>query len=173
VRLRMSSPVWGRVEFFADSGGGFSGAECFERVDCRGTLALDVFAHFPRPVRAVRFDPLDRAGEFRLDSFRVEPVPRPRLFLHGLRRRWQSGAGLPRSSYQRPGGSNIDATYEAWRHGKRLTDAERTRLRAGATTPLISILLPVGRGSAADVRRSVASVNGQIGGRWDLHVVGG
>jgi glycosyltransferase involved in cell wall biosynthesis len=195
VRLKMASQVWGRVEFFADTGDGFLGAECFERADCRGRLDLDFFTHFPRPIRGIRLDPLDRAGEFRLEGLRVDPVPVPRAVAQVLRNRigagrpqWQAVRDglrwlfgrcaesllqeLPRASLVQPVGADMNAAYAAWRRGRALTVVERQRLRAAAaamtSAPLLSLLMPLSGAGVAEIQDTLASVQRQLYPNWEL-----
>jgi GT2 family glycosyltransferase len=74
IRLRMTSTARGKLEIYADSGGGFVPGSCIERAEVWDEVAKDFFVRLPGPVRAIRFDPLDTAGEFRLLEFRVDPV---------------------------------------------------------------------------------------------------
>ena len=79
IRLKMTSQVQGRVEFFVDTGHGFNSAECIERIIIGNGIDQDSYVQLPLPVRAVRLDPLDVEGEFHLQELRVEPVPAPRI----------------------------------------------------------------------------------------------
>src|SRR5262249_23240092 len=124
--------------------------------------------------RGIRFDPLDREGEFRLEGLRVVPVSPVGAWLRSLRSVPAVTAGAHPWDGRQPYG-DIDATYQAWLRRRRLTDADRTRLRTEAATagPTVSILMSVGRQPAADVRRSLACVLNQISERWQLCVAVG
>jgi GT2 family glycosyltransferase len=160
----MTSTVPARVELYGDSGNGFNMSERIDRVECPGVLGRDFFVRLPRPVRAVRFDPLDREGEFRLHHLRVEPVPRwctlPHAFraklrqFHSLRNAaralWRGVRlllqgdfgrftykllqGLHGAAFADPGHYNRNANYEAWRRRRRPTVKVRDRWRAEAAS---------------------------------------
>ncbi|HEV2948661.1 MAG TPA: glycosyltransferase [Gemmataceae bacterium] len=159
IRLKMTSQVQGRVEFFVDTGHGFNSAECIERIIIGNGIDQDSYVQLPLPVRAVRLDPLDVEGEFHLQELRVEPVPAPRilaracvskakvLWEHGLL--WKSlgrglllllrgqlpqfreklQKGLAGPSYEAPEWYDANKAYEVWRKFHRLTDADRERKR--------------------------------------------
>jgi len=76
IRLKMTSSARGKLEIYADAGAGFTADTCIERAEVWNDVANDFFVHLPAPVRAIRFDPLDATGEFRVLDFRVEPVTR-------------------------------------------------------------------------------------------------
>jgi GT2 family glycosyltransferase len=159
IRLKMTSPVQGRVEVYADTGEGFSPAACVERLNLgREGVDRDFFVYFPRPVRAVRLDPLDVEGEFRLELFKVQAVPAPvalaracagklallwkhRRLGRSLRRglallltgRFRQvlqrlAGGLEQPAYLAPERHQVQA-YEVWQRHHRLTDADRSRMR--------------------------------------------
>jgi GT2 family glycosyltransferase len=75
IRLKMTSSARGKLEIYADAGAGFTAETCIERAEVWSDVANDFFVHLPAPVRAIRFDPLDTAGEFRVLDFRIDPVP--------------------------------------------------------------------------------------------------
>jgi GT2 family glycosyltransferase len=162
IRLRMACPDRARVEIRIDTGGGWDAAECVERVDFRGTLDRDFFVRFPRPIHGVRLDPLDAEGQFRLETFQVQPLTGPRLVTHALRsklklllghgRTWRAlanGLGLlargrlgclrqkllhalKGPSSLAPPLEDAQQAYEAWRRRRQLTGADRERMQAEA-----------------------------------------
>src|SRR5439155_25479239 len=159
IRLKMTSEVQGRLEIFVDTGHGFSSAECIERVIIGHGIDQDSYVRLALPVRAVRIDPLDVEGEFRLQELRVEPVPGPVALLRAARSKakvlWQYGIlwrslgrglllllrgqlpqfrqkldkALPGSSYESPEWYDANKAYEVWRRLHQLTDADRERMR--------------------------------------------
>jgi GT2 family glycosyltransferase/predicted SAM-dependent methyltransferase len=159
IRLKMTSQVQGRVEFFVDTGHGFNSAECIERIIIGHGVDQDSYIQLPLPVRAVRLDPLDVEGEFHLQELLVEPVPTPRilakaclskaklLWEHGLL--WKSlgrglllllrgqlpqfreklQKGLAGPSYEAPEWYDANKAYEVWQKFHRLTDTDREQMR--------------------------------------------
>jgi GT2 family glycosyltransferase/SAM-dependent methyltransferase len=159
IRLKMTSQVQGRVEFFVDTGHGFNSAECIERIIIGNGVDQDSYVQLPLPVRAVRLDPLDVEGEFHLQELQVEPVPAPRILAracfskakllleHGLL--WKSlgrglllllrgqlpqfreklQKGLAGPSYEAPEWYDANKAYEVWQKFHRLTDTDRERMR--------------------------------------------
>ena len=77
VRLKMTSTVRGRLSLHVGGTEGEPPAECIERTDVYESLSHQFYVHFPEPVRAVRLDPLDGPGRFRLENFCIEPVLTP------------------------------------------------------------------------------------------------
>jgi GT2 family glycosyltransferase len=161
-RLKLSSPAQGRVELYADTGEGFTPAACVERLNIGpGGVDREFFTHFAGPVRAVRLDPLDVEGEFRLELFQAQAVPWPvalaracagKLTLlcrhHRLGRSLRRGlvllltgrlrqvlqrlaGGLAQPLFMPPERHQVQA-YRYWQQHHRLTDADRTRMREEA-----------------------------------------
>ncbi|HEV8061231.1 MAG TPA: glycosyltransferase family 2 protein, partial [Gemmataceae bacterium] len=87
VRLQMRSSVQGRLEIHADTGFGFHEEGCLERIEIRRTVQRDFYIYLDRPACALRLDPLDVEGEFRIKQFSVEHVPGPKAFFGGLGRK--------------------------------------------------------------------------------------
>jgi GT2 family glycosyltransferase len=156
----MYSDARARLELLADTGTGFHAGECIERTSFRGQLDRDFFVNLPRAVRGFRLDPLDTAGEFRLNQFEIRRVSRFSLLGRAL---WstfqQAGTGTQavvgfwqclkllvtghgRELKQRlleqvdgpsalaPPPYDPKGAYEAWRRAQRWTDADRARARA-------------------------------------------
>jgi GT2 family glycosyltransferase len=160
VRLRLSSEVRGYLELYADFGDGFQPTGCIERAETHDDVALDFHVRLLRPVRAVRFDPLDGPGRFRLKELRVDPLPAPaalwkalgsklqllqahglvgRCLFRGLRMlmRGELGVfyhklfrGLSAPTLTGPDFANLNADYQEWRRRRRPTVADRQRMAA-------------------------------------------
>src|SRR5204863_9118578 len=100
---------------------------------CRGSATLDQVIRLPRPVRGIRFDPLDTVGDFRVVQLRMQPVS----FVEGLRlaggRKWRQWKGILRTSDAAYQTTEQDLVYQAWRQRHALTEVDRARLRAEAT----------------------------------------
>jgi GT2 family glycosyltransferase len=162
IRLRLSGPAHARAELFTDSGSGFNAGERVELFFWNRLLCDDVYLYLPRPIFAMRLDPLEGPGEFRLEEFSVTPVSGPRAAVHALARKVEllraynctgralaKGAGLLArgqvgevwrrffkglSDWQRLGVNRDVAgdAYAAWRKRHALTDADREALKAEA-----------------------------------------
>lgn len=206
IHFRMSSAGRARVEIRVDTGQGFHAAECVERTSFTGSVEQLFFVTVPRPVYGFRFDPLDMEGEFRLETLSIRPVTRigllGRAVWAALRQaRWESSAAaaLRKSlkllltgrvgevkkqllrnirgpSPQAPPVQDPDQIYQVWRQRRRLTDADRSRLRVEAAAlpgaPRISVLLPVPAHPVADLRPTLASVLRQLYPGWELCIAG-
>src|SRR5205823_12588353 len=170
IQLRMTSNCSGRVELFADFGDGFHVSECLQRIDCRGSATLDQVIRLPRPVRGIRFDPLDTAGDFRVIRLRMQPVS----FVEAVRlagdrkwRQWKGILGTSDAAYQM---TEQDLVYQAWRQRHAVTEVDRAPLRAEATAltnaPLISVLVPAD--DDRGLERSLKSVLGQTYPHWQI-----
>src|SRR5258707_14133190 len=83
----MRSSVQSGLEIHADTGFGFRDDGCLERVELRRVVRRDFYVYLDRPACALRLDPLDMEGEFRLEEFSVEHVPGPKAFLGAMGRK--------------------------------------------------------------------------------------
>lgn len=172
LQLEMTSSTWGQSILLADFGDGFCASECLQRIDCRGSIKLDLVLRLPRPVRGFRFDPLDSRGDFQLQRLRIQPISwrdQLRSFLVELWRA-QRTSSRTRVDFRI---AEHDA-YEEWRDRHALTDVDRNHIRAvaAATTspsvPLISVLLPLLETTVSAAQVSIASVLGQLTPHWQL-----
>jgi O-antigen biosynthesis protein len=164
IRLEMSGYVRGRAELYADTGEGFSPESCLERMTWNGPLRDEIFIFVRKPVFAIRFDPLDCAGNFRLIEFQVESIPPIAAFIEAFARKlkllWNYHCtgrvllrglkmlcrgqfrqvfehilqGLPDSRRLDAGGHREKAAYTEWRKQHALTEEDLQRLRAEAET---------------------------------------
>lgn len=158
LRLKLNSSVQARFEVYIDPEKGTHQPECIGRTDIRSTVEGDFYLYVPREVTAMRFDPIDVAGEFHLETFEVKPVAGPvallravggklrqlraharpsralrraaRLLLHGDMKEFGHRLfhGLRRPTFTGPGQYDEQAEYEAWRRRRLLTDAHRERI---------------------------------------------
>jgi glycosyltransferase involved in cell wall biosynthesis len=87
IRLRMASDVVGRFGLYVLPAADVGSPECLERSEVLGWLERELYVRLPRPALGVRFDPLDRAGGFRLEQFEVTHVPGPAAAWLALRRK--------------------------------------------------------------------------------------
>ncbi len=133
---------------------------------------LDRWYSFPRGVRTLRIRPLDRPGRFRIAQFRLKAAP-------PLRRLWHALTGTA-GPFAGPT-ELVDLTprvppdpYEIWCSYRRLTDADRARLRGAAHNisdpPLFSILLPIYNTPEPLLRDTLDSVLRQTYPHWELCV---
>jgi glycosyltransferase involved in cell wall biosynthesis len=159
IRLKMTSPVQGRLDIYVDSGQGFTPAGCIERLTVSDGIDKDFFVHLPSPIRAMRIEPLDVEGEFRLEELRVRPVSRPMALWHAFASkvkllyqhsqltkslgrgllmvlRGQLGKfrtnyfkGLEGPTLQSTGCYDVNKAYELWRKHWHLTEAGRQQMR--------------------------------------------
>jgi len=162
IELHLSGQSRGRSEIHIDTGSGFHAGECLERFCWSELLRDELFVRLPRPVRAIRLDPVDCAGQFCIEKFTVRPVPGPQALMQamlrklkllsayrcfgasllrglGLLARGQFGKvfgkifkGLPDSRRLDADGDAARAAYAAWRRQRELTDADRAKLRQEA-----------------------------------------
>jgi GT2 family glycosyltransferase len=173
IRLQMTSAVPGRVEILVDTGRGWDDAECVERTAIARTLDLDFFVRLPRPASAIRLDPLDCEGEFRVQRLEIIPVPAPVALGHAVwtklnlllrhhrtgRALWNGLGLLLRGRLGRIGqkihealkGPSVlapppedpQSAYEQWRRNHVPGRRERARLRAQAATIVPAPLISV------------------------------
>jgi GT2 family glycosyltransferase len=152
------------LEIYADFGDGFRPETCIDRSPVEANTQRTRFLHLPRPVRALRLDPLSAPGRFRLDRFDVRTLPTwealgralagklgllfkyqcfaPALWRGlGLLLRGQFGEfgrklfdGLHGNVAEAPATYTPDAAYSRWRENRTLSDADRTRLRDEAAS---------------------------------------
>jgi glycosyltransferase involved in cell wall biosynthesis len=87
IRLQVRSSVQARLEILADHGLGFRADACLVRIELRRTVKRDFFVYLDQPACALRLDPLDAEGDFRLLEFQVEHVPGPKAFLGAMTRK--------------------------------------------------------------------------------------
>jgi GT2 family glycosyltransferase len=165
VRLKMHSPARGRIEFYAERKGGFSPAGLVGQFAVgHGENDEEFFLRLPVATRALRIDPIEGTGIFRLD--RLDVMPRPALLtvFDALRRklrllrayrntgpvlwrglkllltgRWGQvarkwGLGLDDPRCTRHGYYESEKAYAKWIEKHRLTDADRSEQRAWAET---------------------------------------
>ena len=75
VRLRMSGDAVGRLALHVLGPDGAPAAELLEGAELVGVLERELYVRLPAPAIGLRFDPLDRPGNFQLDTFEVRHVP--------------------------------------------------------------------------------------------------
>jgi GT2 family glycosyltransferase len=88
VRMKLFTPDRGHIEFYAERGGNFS-VECLlgQFSLSAGQTEEEFFLHLERPARAIRVDPFNKAGVFRVDQLDVTPRPGPLTIVDALRRK--------------------------------------------------------------------------------------
>jgi GT2 family glycosyltransferase len=163
VRLRVHAPERGRIEFYAEHRGNFTSAGLVGQFSLApGVNDEEFFLRLPRPTRALRIDPVENEGTFRIERLDVAPRPAPRTVLDALRRklrllrayrntgpvlrrglslllagRWGEvarkwGLGLHDPRLTRHGFYEPEKAYERWIERHRLTDDDRAAQRAWA-----------------------------------------
>jgi len=163
VRLKMRSPARDRIEFYAERSGSFSAGELIGEFTLgKGENDEEFFLQLPFETKALRIDPIEGAGIFRLDRLDVLPRPAPMTVFDALRRklrllrayrntgpvlrrglkllmsgRWGMVAekwrlGLDDPRCTRHGYYEHEKTYARWIENRRLTDADRAVHRAWA-----------------------------------------
>jgi GT2 family glycosyltransferase len=162
LRYRLRSEVNGWLEIYADTGRGFQAEEVLElaRIGC--LLERECYVWLPRPVRALRLDPLDREGPFILDEFEARSVSSTVAFCRAiagkLRLLREAGCTLPtlgrglkllvrgrvgtfvRNVFKGVNGPlreapepvRTETPYDRWRRRHALTQGARQRLLAEA-----------------------------------------
>jgi GT2 family glycosyltransferase len=163
VRLTMQAPARGQIEFYAERHGDFGTDSLLGQFSLtHGATDEEFYLHLPRATRALRIDPLDSAGTFRIERLDVTPRPGWTLGFDALRRklrllrayrntgpvllrglamfltgRWGQvftkwKLGLNDPRCTRHGFYEPDKAYEKWVERRRLTDADRASQRAWA-----------------------------------------
>jgi GT2 family glycosyltransferase/SAM-dependent methyltransferase len=180
LRLGLESDVPGTATLHADAGEGWVLLERLAVGPTPGPARLDAWYDFPRGVRTLRLQPHSRPGRFRVTEFRLAPASLVgRLFDPAARaaRPWPpvTGALVPAAvPCPLPQEAEVSDLYAEWCENRRLTDADRTRLRSEALAmpeaPLISVLLPVYNTPADLLRSAIDSVLRQTYPHWELCV---
>jgi GT2 family glycosyltransferase len=165
VRLKIHSAARGQIEFYGESGGDFGTHTLLGQFSLgHGETDEEFYLHLDRPTRALRIDPTDHAGVFRIDRLEVTPRPAWTLAHDSLRRklrllrayrntgpvlrrgfamlftgRWRAVAakwklGLNDPRCIRHGFYEPDAAYEKWVARRRLTATDRSQQREWAET---------------------------------------
>ncbi|HBI43916.1 MAG TPA: hypothetical protein DDY78_13855 [Planctomycetales bacterium] len=162
IRLKMTASRPGRLKLYADAGNGFLSATRLLNLEMGGAVDFDGFVYVASPVSALRFDPPEGAGEFRLETLRIDPLTSLQAYGHALvskvkllRKYWHTKQALGRALrmlargdfarlrhklFQGLNGPDLEGrepydetqAYEAWRLSRRLTDDDRANLRAEA-----------------------------------------
>jgi GT2 family glycosyltransferase len=163
VRLKMQAPARGQIEFYGERRGDFGTDTLLGQFSLsHGVTDEEFYLYLDRPTRALRIDPIDSAGTFRIDRLDVTPRPAWTLAADALRRklrllrayrntgpvlrrglallftgRWGTVAakwrlGLDDPRCARHGFYEPEAAYEKWMARRRLNDADRAGQRAWA-----------------------------------------
>jgi glycosyltransferase involved in cell wall biosynthesis len=173
IWIEMSGYVRGRAELYADTGEGFSPESCLERITWSGPLRDEIFVYVRKPVFAIRFDPMDCAGNFRLVQFRVESIAPVAAFSKAFARKlkllWSHHCtgrvllrglgmlcrgqfrqviehiyqGLPDSRRLDAGGHREKAAYAEWRKQHAPTEEDLQQLRTEAQAMIDPPLLSI------------------------------
>lgn len=195
-RLVMESEVRGRGEVGMDSGSGYSARETVRLPEIHRKLSLDTYIHLKRPVREIRFQPIDKAGRFVIKAFELKPLSGSALFLRSVKSKWREiqvrnrlgpafkkGVKLLlkgdfsalKGKVVQSLGSAADTTpedYLKWRAHHALTDAKRAQMKAATAAmkdpPYFSILTPVYNAPEIYLRKCFDSVLNQIYPHWQL-----
>jgi GT2 family glycosyltransferase len=164
VRLdyRLQTQGDAQLEIYLDHGEGFAPETCVEREMVEGATERTRYLYLPRPVRALRFDPVNKPGRIRLDHFEVRSLRSWEVLPMALRGKfgllfkygcfgpalWRGVKLLLGGRFREFGRKIYDGlhgmaadcvadysrepAYRQWRENNRLTDTDRARLRAEA-----------------------------------------
>jgi GT2 family glycosyltransferase len=195
LRVKLTSSVGSRACLYFDTGSGFSQREHLELTSVAGDTSVDRMVAIRRPTYLIRFDPIQAAGEWSVESFSFEPQSRwwfNAAAVWASAARMVTGSGTHRPSpwiglklllsgdfsrFHRQLVANAENTtavteYDVWRKRREITDAERARMRdviAGwANPPTISVVLPVYNLAEVYLRACIESVRRQIYPHWQL-----
>jgi GT2 family glycosyltransferase/SAM-dependent methyltransferase len=180
LRLRIRSEVAGTACLHIDAGKGLVLLERFAVEPGPEATGPEGWYYFPRGVRTLRLQPLDRPGRFRIEDFRLEPASVARRLGHAL---GGTARPVPRRAPSsmhpavvpaRPSAYAPPDAYARWCRLRRLTARDRARLRAAAAAmpdpPRISVLLPVYNTPDRLLRAAIQSVLRQTYPHWELCV---
>jgi glycosyltransferase involved in cell wall biosynthesis/SAM-dependent methyltransferase len=192
VRLAGQFPAGVCPKLYADCGQGFDENTTVVLGPWPvGPVVLTRHVHFPGPVRALRFDPLESPGLFRLEALTVRPCSRLRVVL-GLLAREAWTCRRPRTLAAKLAGAvrlllrghpaaraallataaPPVARYGDWVRRQVWTDAEREGLERALTArgrrPSFAVVVEDAGGDPAALRRTLASLTRAAYGDWEL-----
>jgi len=197
LRLKMTSELArGRGSLCFDTGNGFVDSERILLPELRREIDIDTHLRLEKPVKAIRFEPIDKPGSFRIDLFSLEPVAKATLYLRAIKSKIREIKATKKTSraikkgislllkgdfksfsgklIQSLGGG-VDtraADYRIWRDNRRITEAQRDAMRkeivAMNSPPLISILMPIYNPPEHYLRLAIESVQKQLYPHWEL-----
>jgi GT2 family glycosyltransferase len=84
VCAKVTSSFTGRSCLYFDTGHSFHELECAELGQIMGETRVERMVYFPKPVFAVRFDPIQRFGQFTVSDFSWEPRSRFGIYISAL-----------------------------------------------------------------------------------------
>ncbi len=197
LRVTLKSSVASRAALYFDTGGGFHQREHLELAPVAGDTVIDRMVALRQPTYLLRFDPVQAAGEWSVESFSFEPMSRVWFnasAVLGNVAKLVTGRGTHRpspwlglklvlggdfSKFHRQLVSNVESTtavseYDLWRKAHAITDEGRQRMRDTVATwadpPLISVVLPVYNVPEVYLRACLDSVLRQTYRHWELCV---
>jgi GT2 family glycosyltransferase len=160
VRLKIHAPARGQIEFYGERRGDFGIDTLLGQFSlAHGETDEEFYLYLDRPTRALRIDPIDHTGSFRIERLEATPRPAWTLAQDSLRRklrllrayrntwpvlgrglamfftgRWATVAakwklGLNDPRCIRHGFYEPEIAYEKWMARRRLTDADRSAQR--------------------------------------------
>jgi GT2 family glycosyltransferase len=163
VRLRIHAPARGQIEFYGERRGDFGADTLLGQFSlAHGETDEEFYLHLDKQTRALRIDPIDHTGTFRIERLEATPRPAWTLAYDSFRRklrllrayrntwpvlgrglalfftgRWATVAakwklGLNDPRCIRHGFYEPEAAYEKWMARRRLTDADRSTQRRWA-----------------------------------------
>jgi GT2 family glycosyltransferase len=163
VRLTIQAPARGQIEFYGERRGDFGSDTLLGQFSlAHGETDEEFYLYLDKPTRALRIDPIDHTGTFRIKRLEATPRPAWTLAHDSLRRklrllrayrntwpvlgrglvmfftgRWATVAakwklGLNDPRCIRHGFYEPEAAYEKWMTRRRLTDAHRREQRSWA-----------------------------------------
>jgi GT2 family glycosyltransferase len=195
VRAKIKSAVATRAALYFDTGGAFHQREHFELAAVAGDTEIDRMVALKSPTYLIRFDPLQAAGEFALQSFSLQPMSsfyfNSQAILRNIKK-LITGRGSHRpspwialkllfsgdfSKFHSQLVTNVESStavseYDLWRRRHVIDDAARQRMRdtlaQWKNPPKISVLMPVYNVPEIYLRKSIDSVVNQIYPNWEL-----
>jgi GT2 family glycosyltransferase len=195
LRTRIKSSVSSRACLYFDTGHAFHQGESFELAPVAGTTDIDRIILLRAPTHLIRFDPIQSAGEFSVESFSLRPMSRLSLNAAAVLRNVRTallGNSTHRPSiwlglklllsgdfsrFHRQLLSNAQIStavteYDLWRRRHEITDLSRQKMRetiAGwKNPPKISVIVPVYNVPEIYLRKCIDSVLNQIYPNWEL-----
>jgi GT2 family glycosyltransferase len=198
VRAKLYSSVSSQACLYFDTGGAFHQQDHFVLAPVVGPTEVERVIFLKSPTFLFRFDPIQATGDFRVESFSLQPWST--LWFHAeaigrnlLMMITDTGSHRPSvwlgltllltgkwSTFHQQLVANFESItngthYDAWRRQRQLTDTARQAMRVQIARwyppPTISIVLPVFNVPEIYLRKCIDSVLRQIYPYWELCIV--
>jgi glycosyltransferase involved in cell wall biosynthesis len=196
VAVEMDTPALRPIDLYLDTGRGFNPEEMVRIANTGRAFKTDTVWRVDRPVRAVRFDPLDCPGTFRLIDFSIKRISsvarygqstwrvlgklcRPRQILSLLVKGVKALATGKLSTIKQrlaawssPAGDPCVPPYETWVARHTLTRSLRRQIRqeikSWISPPKITVVMPAYNAPDELLRATIESVRKQLYGDWEF-----